>query len=98
MAVMVMVQANPRADAGESLQQYQPVARDTITRHGGEVTFRGGGAGALSGGRDFKVGLLIRFPDKESAQAWYNDPDYQKVLPLRDKAFSEIEIRMFQEA
>lgn len=98
MAVMVMVQGNPDPNAGDALQQYQPVARETISRHGGEVIFRGSGAGSLSDGREFKVGLLIRFPDAEKARAWYSDPDYQKVLPLRDRAFSDIEIRMFQEA
>jgi uncharacterized protein (DUF1330 family) len=30
-------------------------------------------------------------------QAWYNDPEYQRVLPLRNEAYRELEITVFQE-
>lgn len=98
MSVIVLVQGNPRPDAGEVMQQYSQVARETIGRHGGEIIARGSGAGALAGERHFRVGIVIRFPDKEKAEGWYNDPDYQGVLPLRERAYSEIEVTLYQEA
>ena len=98
MSVIVIVQGNPSADGADAQAQYSPVARDTIARHGGEVVTRGACLGSLAGDRPpFKVGLLIRFPDEAKARAWYADPDYQKVLPLRAKAYSEIEITLYQE-
>ncbi|MEP0940174.1 MAG: DUF1330 domain-containing protein [Rhizobiaceae bacterium] len=27
--------------------------------------------------------VLMRFPDTESARAWFNDPDYQKLAEIR---------------
>ena len=27
--------------------------------------------------------VILKFPDKEAAMAWYNSPEYQAVLPLR---------------
>ena len=27
--------------------------------------------------------VLMRFPDAETARAWYNDPDYQKLAGIR---------------
>lgn len=98
MAVFVLVQGNPNPDAADTLPQYQQVARETIARHGGEIVARGGGAGAFAGGRKFGVGIVLRFPDKAKAEAWHADPDYQAVLPLRAKCFSELEIVLYQEA
>lgn len=32
-----------------------------------------------------------------AVDAWYQDPEYQKVLPLRDQAYAELEINVYQE-
>jgi len=39
----------------------------------------------------------VRFADQAAAEGWYNDPEYQKVLPLPDQAYTVLEINMFQE-
>jgi uncharacterized protein (DUF1330 family) len=26
------------------------------------------------------VTIVLRFPDKQAAQAWYNDPEYQEII------------------
>jgi len=97
MSVIVMVQGNPRADRLDTLQQYQQTARTVIAKHGGEVVARGSGLASLSGTRQWQVGILLRFPDRAAVDAWYHDPDYQKVLPLRDQAYAELEINIYQE-
>ena len=40
---------------------------------------------------------MIRFPYKAAVDGWYNDPEYQAVLPLRNDAYIDLEITMFQE-
>jgi uncharacterized protein (DUF1330 family) len=30
--------------------------------------------------------MIIRFPDKDTALAWYNSPAYQALLDIRDAA------------
>ncbi len=97
MSVLVVVQGNPHPDRAETLQQYQQTARAVIAKHGGQVVARGSGLGSLSGSRRWQVGIVLRFPDQAAVNAWYNDPDYQKVLPLRAQAYAELEIAMYQE-
>ena len=96
MSVIVMVQGNPRPEGKDQLTQYQQAAVQVITKHGGQVIARGGGVGSLHGSK-WQVRAVIRFPDKAAVDAWYNDPDYRKVLPLRDQGMAELEINVFQE-
>jgi|SRR5215470_9279636 len=97
MSVIVLVQGTPRADRKDALAQYQQAARAVVAKHGGEVIVRGTGLGALLGSQKYEVALVLRFADRAAAEGWYNDPDYRKVLPLRDQAFAALEINMFQE-
>jgi len=35
--------------------------------------------------------VLMEFPDRDAAKAWYNSPAYQKILHLRtDNAISDV--------
>jgi uncharacterized protein (DUF1330 family) len=98
MSVLVLVQGNPKPEKAAVLQQYQQAARTVIGKHGGQPIARGGGVGTLHGSRKWQVGIVIRFPDEAAVKAWYNDPEYQKVVPLRDEAYgNDLEITMFQE-
>jgi uncharacterized protein (DUF1330 family) len=97
MSVIVLVQGTPRPDRKEALAQYQQAARAVIAKHGGEVLARGTGLGSLHGSGTYQLGIVLRFADKAAAEGWYNDPDYRKVLPLRDDAYAALEINMFQE-
>lgn len=97
MSVIVVVQGTPRPECKDALAEYQQTARATIAKHSGEVIARGGGLGSLHGSGQYKVAIVLRFPDKAAADAWYNDPDYRRVLPLRDQAYAQLEINVFQE-
>ncbi|MGE0822058.1 MAG: DUF1330 domain-containing protein [Candidatus Binatia bacterium] len=99
MSVLVVVQGSPNPEKNDILLQYQQVARTIIGKHGGQVVARGSGIGTLHGPNKWNVGIIIRFPDEAAVRAWYNDPDYQKVIPLRDQAYGHgnLEITMFQE-
>lgn len=98
MSVLVLVQGNPKPEKATVLQEYQQVARTIIGKHGGQPVARGSGVGSLHGSRKWQVGIVIRFPDEAAVKAWYNDPEYQKVVPLRDEAYgNDLEITMFQE-
>jgi len=97
MSVLVLVQGNPKPEKADVLQQYQQTARAVIAKHGGQPIARGSGLGSLHGSRKWQVGIVVRFPDEAAAKAWYNDPEYQKVLPLRDQAYADLEVTLFQE-
>src|SRR5260370_4684037 len=41
----------------------------------------------LSGESAFDNGMIMRFPDNETALAWYQSPAYQSLLKIRAAAF-----------
>jgi uncharacterized protein (DUF1330 family) len=97
MSVIAIVQGNPNPSETAKLQEYQKVARPIIAKLGGEIVARGSGLRSLAGSGKWQTGIVIRFPDEAAAQAWINDPDYQRVLPLRSSGYSDLEIHLFQE-
>jgi uncharacterized protein (DUF1330 family) len=97
VSVLVIVQATPNPDRLETLKQYQSAALPVVQKHGGEVIGRGSGVESLAGHHNWAIGVILRFPNLEAVHAWYNDPDYQKVIPLRTQALADLEINIFQE-
>jgi len=68
------------------LQEYSEQAAQTVEAAGG-IILGGGSAKALVG--KVPVGemmMVIMFPSREAALAWYNSPEYQILVPLRQKA------------
>jgi uncharacterized protein (DUF1330 family) len=65
--------------------EYVPAAGPSVRAHGGEL---------LAADRNSEVlepparptTVLIRFPDKAAAEAWYRSEEYQKVIHLRHES------------
>lgn len=70
----------------DKLKQYGAAASEIVRAHGGEFVTRAQVTDVLVGSHDHKVCVLIKFPDGAALKAWYNSPDYQALVPLRDKA------------
>jgi uncharacterized protein (DUF1330 family) len=66
-------------------EEYKAKVPALIRKHGGEYLVRGGNFVVLEG--DWKPSRLVvfRFPDVASAQALYNDPEYQPLKALRQR-------------
>ncbi len=97
MSVLVFIQGDLRPGTEEALNSYRAVARPVIQKHGGQPVGAGGGIKAFGEGKASQVGIILRFPDLAGVEAWVNDPEYQKVLPLRQKAYARLEINVYQE-
>lgn len=67
----------------EKMQDYSSLAGETLMKFKGEFIAKGPITG-LHGNADFMNKVIIAFPDKETAQAWYMSAEYQKIIPLRD--------------
>lgn len=67
------------------LKQYGQVAKKLIAKNGGKF-IANSKVEVLHGTSDFKVKAIVEFPSVKSAKAWYNSPEYQKVIPLRSTA------------
>jgi uncharacterized protein (DUF1330 family) len=66
-----------------------PVLVQTLARHGGEILVAGHECVPLVGA-DRDVKIVLKFPDREAAQAWYDDPDYAPVKAIRLNSTSHI--------
>jgi uncharacterized protein (DUF1330 family) len=66
--------------------RYGACVGPTLEQFGGEVRLRGKVASTLAGEHDYHAVGMLEFPDRQSAEAWYNSPDYQALTALRDDA------------
>lgn len=67
----------------EKLQQYGAAVPATLAKFSGEYLVKGV-AEKLSGDNDYQMQVILAFPSKDQATGWYNSPEYQALLPLRD--------------
>ena len=56
----------------------------TLAPYGGQFLVHGSPAEALEGSFSGDV-VIITFPDRTQAGAWYASPAYQEILPLRTR-------------
>ena len=70
----------------EAYEEYKAKVPALIRKHGGEYVIRGGKFVVLEG--DWKPSrlVLLRFPDMAAAQAMFDDPEYQPLKALRQRA------------
>ena len=66
------------------LQAVPPV----IEAHGGRCLVTGGAVSSLEGDPGRPRVIVLEFPDKATAVEFYNSPEYQTILPLRQNTAS----------
>ena len=69
----------------EALGRYGSQATALIKEFGGEVLAFGPWK-LIFGEGAYHNGMIVRFPDEDSALAWYNSPTYQALLDIRNAA------------
>jgi len=57
-----------------------------IAKHGGRFVVRGGAPTALEGPEEARRIVVIEFPSRAAAEAFYNDPAYAQVRAIRWEA------------
>ena len=67
-------------------QQYLPHVPALVQKHGGEYLARGGRTETIEGSWQPARLVLFRFPDAESARAFFDDPEYQPLRAIRQRA------------
>jgi uncharacterized protein (DUF1330 family) len=67
---------------GDDIIGYLRETDATLKPFGGEFIVHGGHIEAVEGEWDGDL-VIIRFPDRRSAIAWYESAEYQRILPLR---------------
>ena len=67
----------------ERIETYRKQVAATLAPFGGEFVVRGGATSVVEGTWPFERTVIIEFPSREMAEAWYRSAAYQKLLPLR---------------
>ena len=76
--------------------QYRAQVPATLAPWGAELLFRGQRAGILAGNHAHLDTVVIRFPDADTVDAWYNSPEYQALIPLRQQA-ADLDLVVFSD-
>jgi uncharacterized protein (DUF1330 family) len=68
----------------ETYRKYTSLSPATLARHGGRFLTRGDATETVEGGPEFTERMvLIEFPNRDAAMAWYHDADYQSAAVFR---------------
>lgn len=73
--------ANIRVDDLDRYKEYVQAVPALIAKHGGSYRVRGGDAEVLEGQWTPDRFVVLEFPSREAAHAFYDDPEY---VPLRE--------------
>lgn len=79
----VDVADDPGEEAAARYETYRATVPDLIERFGGRYLVRAGRGRALEGRETHGRWHLIAFPDVESADHFWNCPEYAALKPLR---------------
>jgi uncharacterized protein (DUF1330 family) len=65
------------------LDEYQSKNLALVERHGGRYLVAAPNPIRLEGRNPPDILIVMEFPSREAATAWYGDPDYQPLIRLR---------------
>jgi uncharacterized protein (DUF1330 family) len=72
----------------DAFQTYRTRAAQAIARYDGRYLVRGGDIERLEGEWSPRTIIIVEFPSKAQAHAWYRSPEYAAALEARDAALS----------
>ncbi len=74
--------ANYRITNPDGYAAYPPAEAPTLEPFGGELVIADFASEAIEG-QPLPVTIVVKFPSKEDAKAWYQSDEYQAVVNLR---------------
>jgi len=86
MSAYIVVDANVHDP--EAFKAYAERVGATLKAHGGKPIANNSPA-SLEGDWCPKRMVILEFADEEAAKGWYNSPEYQEIIPLRQVAATD---------
>lgn len=74
----------------EAMQRYVAEAPATVTAFGGRYLVRTNDVQAIEGAWEHERMVVVEFPDKEAALAWYHSDLYRPLRELRQLSASTV--------
>ena len=78
----------------QAYERYKTAAYDSIVKAGGRYLVRGGETTAVEGTGDPRRLVVLEFPDRATAEAWWNGPDYAKARAFRGGGVAEMDAEL----
>jgi uncharacterized protein (DUF1330 family) len=72
----------------DRFREYLKGVGPSLAQHGGRIVLRGPIAGVVEGKLDTREDtrlVMIEFPSLEAAHEWYDSPEYQELIKLREE-------------
>jgi uncharacterized protein (DUF1330 family) len=79
-----------RIVSAEAMQRYMKEAPATVAAFGGRYLVRGNDVQALEGTWEHERMVIVEFPDKDAALAWYHSDVYRPLRDLRQVSASAV--------
>ena len=67
----------------DGYKEYAAQVPATIAKWGGRYLVRGGHTTVIEGEMPQDRHVVVEWPDRATAEGWYNSPEYQAILPIR---------------
>lgn len=80
----------------EKWSEYRNKVPSTLAPWGAELVLRGKLRSVLTGNHRHSDAVVIRFPDLDALNSWYDSSGYQALIPLRHDA-AEMELLVYEE-
>jgi uncharacterized protein (DUF1330 family) len=83
LSVSCYVIAHVTVTNPEGYKGYTAETPGSISAYGGKFVVRGGAGSTMEGTMPGERHVVIWFPDRAAAERWYNSPEYQALIPIR---------------
>lgn len=70
----------------DAMRRYMAEAPATVTAFGGRYLVRGNAVEALEGAWEHDRMVVVEFPDRDAALAWYRSAEYRPLRELRQQS------------
>ena len=84
MAAYIVAQLKVNDPA--AFQRYRDAVTPLVDRFGGRFRVRGGELEVLEGDWPLPRLVIIEFQSRDAARLFYDSPEYQQILPLRQES------------
>ncbi|MCG7532767.1 DUF1330 domain-containing protein [Psychrobium sp. MM17-31] len=90
LPVFLHIEATPNPNQLAELQSYLSKVPAIISHYGGVPIATYDVERALDNQPSAKVFVVVSFPDRQAIDNFFAAPEYQAIIPLRDKGFSHL--------
>ncbi len=88
--IIIIGFVNPQEQA--SFQEYATEMRTLYEKHDAEIVDRYPIAMSALGGEKPDFVMVVEFPNQQKLQALFSSEEYQKIIPLREKGFKDLNV------